>query len=188
MGDKVTPTISTQRKSPWHQECEFHLANSHLPLSPPFQKLMDKNYYRLSVPVFTDLVTTQLHILHDWRCTPISALVMSPLLLFIPGETCAAVGTQEMLGRHVLTQPLAKATLPDLVRSHRWLGWEERWQNHKTSGVWVLLISPAAAAKLKDQRLTPGLTGLGAQGATIARKNSALETLIAASGQSWCKF
>lgn len=46
------------------------------------------------------------------------------------------------------------------------------------------MISPAATAKLKDQRLTPGLTGLGAQGATIARKNSALEMLIAASGQS----
>ena len=47
------------------------------------------------------------------------------------------------------------------------------------------MISPAAAAKLKDQRLTPGLTGLGAQGATIAmKKNSALEKLITASGQS----
>ena len=40
------------------------------------------------------------------------------------------------------------------------------------SGVWVLLISPAAAAKLKDQRLTPGLTGLGYQAASIAMKQS----------------
>ena len=123
----------TQRKSPWHQECEFHLASSHLPPGPPFQKMMDKNYYRLRVLVFTDLVTIQLHISQDWQCTPITALVKSPLLLFISRETCAAVGTQEMPGSFVLTQPLAVAILPDLVWSHRWLGWEERWQNDRIS-------------------------------------------------------
>lgn len=47
------------------------------------------------------------------------------------------------------------------------------------------MISAAAAARLKDQRLTPGLTGLGYQAASIAiKKNSALEKLITASGQS----